>query len=333
LLGLPACFTPDDFDIQSNTQTPKEITDLLLAAKLTFSLAYIANVAEASHEELIRYKFNGYKTFTTENSKAENLGEDHNLAFKIYSWIYEDGKCSDKLGLARNILTLNTNENRLNLSNTTWLTIQSNYEIYLKDNIHQYLNLKSNLLEFISDFSKKSLELTDSFTSSFQSNTIAFISFIVTVVAINGIKDSGSEKIFSIEYLLISALICIISFIWLLITRSDTHNRIKYFSNQTNNSIQRIYKNIISEEELNQTIAPTITEIQIYANKRIFRFTALWAVTTLVFISLFCVGHLFTKPSLPSNKSSISDPVQTPPHENKTQPAAKPPATNFKGSK
>lgn len=298
-IRLQYTFTPDDFNATVKNSTPQDLKDFFTKAKSLYSLACISNTTEITDDKKIRFKFNGYKTFTTPDSLPDEINENADIAYKIYDWAYAEGRCGDKLGLVRNILTLNTQKNHIDLTQSTWHTIQSNYEIYLKDNISQYLELKNKLLEFITDFNKRTLEITDSFTNSFQSSTIGFITFIVTVVAVNGLKDAGTEKIFSIEYLLISLLICAISTIWMLISRSDTKSRINYLSTQTKEAVATTYKNILSEHEINETIDPTISSIKSYTSDRIFKFTGLWITSTILFIALFAFGFKFTNTDKP----------------------------------
>ncbi|UQS90979.1 hypothetical protein M5C90_06095 [Pseudomonas chlororaphis subsp. piscium] len=262
---------------------------------LVYSLAYISNNTEVLNTGNIQFKFNGYKTFVTPGCRPEDLRDDKELAYKIYSWTYSEGHCSDKLGLVRNIFTLNTLNEGLNLSLSTWHTIQSNYEIYLKDNVGQYLELKGKLLELISDFSKRTLDATDGFISSFQSSAAAFITFIVSVVAINGLKDAGTETIFSTEYFMISVFISIASALWLVFSRRDTKDRIDYLTSQTKSSILENYKNILSPEELNASIDPAVQSVKTHTKKRIKKYTTLWLLSLAAFLIVFSVGLSITK--------------------------------------
>lgn len=296
LMQLKQEFLPEDF-FCSDHDNPYH--DFFSKAKLLYSLAFIANSTELIEDEFITFKVNGYKTISTIKRTPEKLTEDSNIAYKIYKWIYSEGQSSDKIGLVRNIITLESDSNTISLTISTWRTIQANYSIYLRENIGKYLDLKSKLLEYITEFNKRALEATDSFTSSFQSNTIGFTTFIVTVVAVNGIKDSGADKIFSKEYILIAFIICAISTLWMLISKSDTDNRILYLIEQTKSSIVRSYSNILSIDEVNDSIDPTIKKIKTHTNQRIKKYQTLWISSTLTFLFLFIAGYLISDPTPP----------------------------------
>lgn len=303
-------FLPSDFDAKNTPPTNHGLNTFFNKAKLIYSLACISNTTEVYEDKYISFKINGYRTITTEKTSPEKLNINSDIAYKIYDWIYTEGQCSDKIGLVRNILTLDSTNNKINLSNSTWNTIQANYAIYLKENIGKYLDLKSKLLEYITEFNKRALDATDAFTSSFQNNTIGFTTFIVTVVAINGLKDAGSEKIFSKEYLLIAGMICTISMLWMLISRSDTNTRISYLISHTKDSILKAYSNILSTDEVNESIDPTIENIKTHASQRMRKYTALWVISTAIFMLLFIIGFLWTlspsKTSPDSGNTKIS---------------------------
>ena len=306
LTGLPYLFIAEDFHTVQGKHL-HGLEDFFKRAKIVYSLACLSNSTEVNAAGEIRFRFNGYKSFLTKFLPPEKISENEKIAYKIYAWTFSDGHCADKLGLVRNILTLNNQKDRLNLTTSTWHTIQSNYEIYLKENIAQYLELKGKLLEFISDFSKRAFDATDTFIGSFQSSAAAFVTFIISVVAINGLKDSGADKIFSKEYFLISAFICIASTLWLLLSRTDTKDRIVHITSQTKKSIIDNYKNILSLDELNDGIDPAIESIKTHTNNRIKKYTWLWTSTILTFLLIFATGLIFSDSKKTEEKNNTPD--------------------------
>ncbi|MBD9458268.1 hypothetical protein IB241_11275 [Pseudomonas sp. PDM05] len=309
-IGLPNNFTADDFELSTQEKIDPKLVTFFETSKLVYALAFLSNSTEVNANGEVQFKFNGYRSFVTIAQRPEDLKENNKIAFKIYSWAFAEGPSTDKLGLIRNIITLNHQDQSLNLTNNTWHTIQSNYEIYLKENISQYLELKGKLLEFISEFNKRVLDSTDGFISSFQNSTVAFVSFIISVVAINGLKDAGSEKIFSKEYFLISAFICATSALWLHFSRKDTQDRITHITTQTKNSILTNYKNILSEDELNLSIEPAIVSINIHTKERIKKYTTLWIFTIVLFFLVFSIGLAISTvdPISPKPKTDLISP-------------------------
>jgi hypothetical protein len=288
-------FIPEDFNFTPSDSLPASIENFFSTSKLFFSIAYLSNLVEVESDGAVRFKFNGYKSIVTHYQKMENLDEDPMVSYKIYSWVYDGAHCSDKLGLVRNIIALNASGNKINLDHSTWLAIRSNYDIYLADNIAQYLAIKRDLLDSISDHCKKALDIVDSFASSFQVNTVAYITFLVGVVAVNGLKDNGAAGVFSSEYLAIAILICAVSLVWLVVSLLDTRGRLRYFTDQMENSTKSAYKNIIDGEELLMSLSPAIEATRTHAHGRIRRFVILWVVTAAIFIVVFSVGYCLNR--------------------------------------
>ena len=69
------------------------------------------------------------------------------ILYKIYDWIYSGGSSIDKAIIARNIICLHCKyEPLLKLDSKVLLSIQSSYNLYLKDHVIQYLEMKTKLL-------------------------------------------------------------------------------------------------------------------------------------------------------------------------------------------
>lgn len=292
LFQLNKKLTPTDFHLITATDTNNPLRKIFDAIKLAYSLGYLANTTYINGNS-VSYRFNGYKTFSTQLKPPSDYTEDIELTYKIYSWSYLDGKCGDKLGLTRNLITLCADQENLRIDQALWLAIQSNYEIYLKDNISHYLELKSSLSSSISDFSNKTLETTDNFIISYQLSSTGITTFIVTVAVVNGLKDNGTQEIFSPAYLLISALICIISAIWMAISHSDTKLRISNRIKDTKLIISKNYSTILNPAEIDDITQPIYNSIEEQAERRINKYFTLWALSITLFITIFSAGTAY----------------------------------------
>ena len=78
--------------------------------------------------------------------KHYDLGVDSELLYKLMSWSFEGGSCADKIGLLRNILSIHLDgSGNIKFDNEVWDTVRSNYQIYLKGNIQDYLDVKNKI--------------------------------------------------------------------------------------------------------------------------------------------------------------------------------------------
>lgn len=123
-------FSPDDFFIERTPTRPLEI--IFDKLKVIFSLIYICDSSLILGDCLVA-NINGYRRIDL-NLKFSSLDtSEYEYAFNVYRWIYSDGNLYDKIGLARNVISLHTSDNSLNISKNTFGSILSGFKIYLKD--------------------------------------------------------------------------------------------------------------------------------------------------------------------------------------------------------
>ena len=64
--------------------------------------------------------------------------------YKIYRWIFQDSNEYDKIELTRHVISIHCKySDILNIDEKTFLSIKSNYNIYLKENVDKYIELKN----------------------------------------------------------------------------------------------------------------------------------------------------------------------------------------------
>ena len=96
---------PEDFFLQNRGKSEKlnELLDRLCTATC---LIFVADIVQFETDNLIFYKLNGYKTIMGKLDWQNISDKLANTYFKIYQWINEGGIINDKMGLARNLLSL-----------------------------------------------------------------------------------------------------------------------------------------------------------------------------------------------------------------------------------
>ena len=284
-------FLADDFFL-INRSTYKEINCFFDSMITVLSLAALANTSSLNNYDEIKFKINGYKTLDVPFTKIDSLSYDFELLYKIISWVFKSGQCNDKLGLIRNILSLHVDSaGVVEINKQTWMAIQSNYEIYLKDNIQQYIEIKNKITDFIFNYNTKIYELSDQFLNTFRGNLVAIISFIISVVIVNGFKDSGVKTIFSSEYLYIVISIFVISSIWMVFSRSDLASRANNTEKNIKSVLFRNYRNILINDEIDSYIEPAFTESRSYLSQQVRKYTIAWVSILISFVLIFVIGY------------------------------------------
>jgi hypothetical protein len=200
---------PDDFDLEFNSGG-SVIQKLFLNSRTLLSIAFLFNNTDINNSNF-RYTLNGYKTFsnTISLSKIENI-KSSTIYFDIYVWTYNGGNLIDKIGLSRNLISLNLT-NELELEPNVFDSIKSGFIIYQKENIKQYIEIRNKISDQLWEFQKKAEKITDDFVSDMKKNTFAFISFFVSIIAIRIVSKGDIKGAFTFETTTLTIIILVVS--------------------------------------------------------------------------------------------------------------------------
>lgn len=150
------------------------------------------------------------------------------ILYKIYDWIYSGGNNIDKALIARNIICLHCKYEPLLLLDLKVLAaIQSNYNLYLKENVTQYLELKNKVAEFITGIVSKTGEYATELLDKFKTNLIAIFGFLFTVIIANIVSDQPLDNIFTRDVTVILEFVLVGSFVYLFISYKQSKYQMK----------------------------------------------------------------------------------------------------------
>lgn len=174
------------------------------------------------------------------------------VLYKIYDWIYSGGSSIDKAIIAKNIICLHCKyEPLLKLDEKVLSSIQSNYNLYLKDNVRQYLELKNKVAEFISDIVSRTGEYATELLDKFKANVIAIFGFLFSVVIAGIVSDQPLNNIFTKDITIILELVLAGSVVYLFICYGQS----KYQMNKVYESYEKLKKSydmILTEEDIQE---------------------------------------------------------------------------------
>lgn len=207
---------PSDFKLLKSTGD-SNFDNLLGRLVAISSLMYIGNTSYFADDKFIS-KILGYKQLVlTLDEKFDNK-EISDILYKIYQWSYETGNSSsisDKLGLARNILSLGINQN-LDLMNKNIITsITGAYELYLKENIKEYFTIKSSVTENLLGLSKDVDDISKKIKKDILNNIFAFLSVYLASFIGNVIIGGKSNELFSKDTFNLVLILIVLSSIYI----------------------------------------------------------------------------------------------------------------------
>lgn len=307
--GLELNVLPDDFNLEVKSENLL-LNDFFCKAKAVLSLIFTSSSSGFTENDELTYKINGYRMVCCDAINPNALSSSCESIYKIYKWTYEGGNNIDKIGLVRNVLSIHLDNNgQIRFDNDAWEAIQSNYQIYLKENIESYLEIKNKIGELVIDSISKTYSMADDLLDSLKNNALAIITFIMTVVLVDGFKENGFTTIFSTKYLTVVAIISFLSLLWLLMIKTETENKFNYASNIIKNVLILNYSKVIMEKEINDIVTPIINENKVYLKKQIKKYTIWWCLLLGVFFSAFVVSHfMFDEKSQSSQQIELKKP-------------------------
>lgn len=240
---------PDDFIIQGVIQNDLRLQPLFNKIATILSIAYVSSSSSFT-TDMIHVQINGQRTINYE-IPIDSICEDEKWQ-NIYTWIYTDGNSTDKTLIVHNVITLYCKyESILYLDDTVFEAIKTNYNLYLRNNVDQYLNLKRDIAKFIKDTVGQVGEYAISILTKFKNNLLAIFGFLFTVVLTRIGNAQKWEDIFTRETIYVIEIFVIGSFIYLIICIFETLFKIKkskyaYFCIKDN------YKGVLSEAEITE---------------------------------------------------------------------------------
>ena len=254
---------PDDFKIVVGYEG-NPLIELFQKLEMILSLCMLASNSSIQQDKL-KLQIMGQRS--VEYTYGLNEIKGNPILYKIYDWIYSGGNNIDKALIARNIICLHCKYEPLLLLDLKVLAaIQSNYNLYLKENVTQYLELKNKVAEFITGIVSKTGEYATELLEKFKTNLIAIFGFLFTVIIANIVSDQPLDNIFTRDVTVILEFVLVGSFVYLFISYKqskyqmkkvyDSYDELKKSYNQilTDDDIKECFKNDLIITEMKKTV-------------------------------------------------------------------------------
>lgn len=298
---------PQDFMLCENVDSLEVSRSFALLAN-ALCICFLSDHSTIS-ENQINYRVNGYKVITENLDSAQIECINQKELSEVYEWVYGGGDISDKIGIARNIISIHAGGNCfLDLESGTTKSIRSGYELYLKENVKQYIEIKNKIADFLHSQSDKSSDLTKNMFNMFKSNIWTFSTFFIGVFLLRALNKTPEGSAFNFEVLIVSYLLLAVSFIYLAISVSELNTDRDRLLNQYD-SIKQRYNNLLDKKDLEQIL--NVDELKnkdiAYIDKKRNKYIASWIIINLL-LGLF-VTFLYLK-GAPNVASVEEEPKQ-----------------------
>ncbi len=171
--------------------------------------------------------------------------------YSIFSWLYSGGEISDKAGLLRNIISLRTS---LEFDDAVLHSARSGYELYLKENISRYIDLKNRVTDYLDSVKNQMDEKVDSLTKTFSGSVIAMITFFVTVIISQSGQGTQFSEFVGKEVLVLSYAFGIVSLVFLISTNISI-NSSKERIRESFLRLKKRYSDLFCPEDLSRVFS------------------------------------------------------------------------------
>lgn len=284
---------PDDFKI--NIDYPANpLSGIFQKITTLLSISFIATSSTVNESQL-KGIINGQRTM--EFCCDINSLPDNKILYRIYNWIYTDGNSIDKAMIARNVISLHCKYVPISeIDDKVMASIQSNYNLYLRDNVKEYLELKNKVAEFISDTVSKTGEYATNLLDKFKSNIIAIFGFMFTVILANIVSDQPLDNLFTKEITILIECVLAGSFVYLVICYLQSRYEIQKVYDSYE-QLKRNYNGILTEDDLLEIFGND--EVMRKMKKTISRSEKLYLVIWIVFLvaALIIIEMISASPS------------------------------------
>ncbi|MDV3462291.1 hypothetical protein CMV04_14850 [Elizabethkingia anophelis] len=302
---------PEDFIFAGDGVIEEEALEQFKKLAKILLISSIFDITDLSRE-CFTFKLNGYKSISSSyyiKDITTNSLEDY---YKIYQWIYSSGNIVDKIGLARNIISLHLKKDScLELEGDVYESLRSSYKIYEKQNIKQYIEVRNKMSDQILDYSKRVITITDNFASGFQRSALSLVTFFSSLIVSKILAAPKNNSDFILYSTIITFVFIGVTFTYMMISRSelkDQKNRFiksykdfkkRYTDLLTREDIERILNN---DEEHKSDLS--------FITKKMRWYTTLWIIILLlIFIATliyYCLGNVIvTQHEIKSSNSQF----------------------------
>lgn len=239
-------FTPDDFNPLCNNNTNVDLQCKFRNVSQVLSLIYLAEYCKLAGNEL-HIILNGHRTIDESiNIKVASVSD---AFFEVYRWLYTDGNIYDKYEIVKNVISLKCkNSSILNVGKETMAAIKSNYNLYMKENVKDYLALKQCVASGLQTFCNNIGDIVTRFGGFLKGNLFAAFGYIATLIFAKGIEETGSQ--FKVEdFSLITSFVITGSLIFGIVSLFEVLAKKNYY-NKCIEALKGYHADIFQTDEL-----------------------------------------------------------------------------------
>ena len=278
-------FVPEDFHLLTRSKN-KAFNAIMDSLCFVVSAVYLADISDIC-DNTLSIKLNGYKVLSEKVTFPAPVENSLDELYKLYSWGYSGGNVSDKVGIIRNLISLYAKNSILNVEEGVFSAARSNYEIYLKENIGRYLEIKNNIANKMLEMSQNCTKTTEAFGSYFKQSIFAISSFFVTIIVLSAIDKEKYGKVFSSDVKHIALGLILISFLHMVFTVMEYQRKCQRFSKEYT-YLKESYTDVLDKKDIERIFDKDrdYNDNYSYLQSELAKYSMFWGLILLILFVL-----------------------------------------------
>lgn len=291
---------PQDFEVKSIEGNGfDEIVNLFGKLKTILSYLYLANTSNVVNNKAVLQFDPTYQAYEYE---LECIARNDTVP-KIYAWVFKEGASVDKASIARKIINTycRNRESILAIDEKILNSIKSDYVIYQKNHVDQYIDMKNRISDYIVESAGKIQGLSHDIADAFRNNFVAIIVFLMTVLLTDSIDFTqmfGRE--ISPRVTAVCALFTAATYLYLKVTLAMCDLKWKWID-QSYKDLKKNYEGVFDEQDIDEAFckdAPLNNAKKQYEEikDKIQKYWNALIIAMAIFtVILFCLGCIAGK--------------------------------------
>lgn len=283
---------PEDFDFVSGLDS--QLLPIIQRIHFTLIVFSIFDITQLDDNRLT-FRLNGYKGI---DGEVDTNSSEINLIIEEYkyinNWIYQSGNLNDKLGIARNIISLHLNSsNDLSFKGNMFSSILSAYKVYEKQNIKQYIEIRNKLSDQLIDYNKRASSIVESFASTFQKSALSVVTLFSSIIAVKVLGTSSPSKSLLTYSVIFVIIFLIISLVYMLMSKSEASEQKERYKRSYENFKDR-YTDLLNFEDINKILnndREFNADVE-FIEKKIKNYTVLWSISLIAIFMFVLIYYL-----------------------------------------
>jgi len=277
------------------------LSDLFNRLSIISSICHLASYCEINDNHVF-VKCIGYKNILGEIGWSNSFDYSMEI-YRVCEWVYAGKNIEDKRGLFLNVLSLNieTVAEMLILKEDIYDSVISSHELYLKENVNQYIHVKSVFIDHQISLLSNINEIVDNIIDNFKKNFTGFFAFIISVVVLNSISTGKIDNIFNNTIALISYLLLSISLLMLAFSIIEIAQKWKRQRGIIENT-KKEYSDVLSRNDIEHIFEKSINLKA--ARTSLIRNAVIFGVIWLICIVLIFLTIRYLNSLIQNNSTS-----------------------------